>query len=69
MLTLCKIQEILYLTEMKRSVQKLIRLISTSFLHALFLKINTENNVKSATERIFFGVYYHNLVRHSCEQY
>ena len=46
-----------------------MRLISTSFLHVLFLKINIEGNVKSATERKFSGIYYHNLIRHSCEQY
>ena len=46
-----------------------MRLISTSFLHALFLKINTEGNVKSAKERKYFDIYYHSLIRHSCEQY
>ena len=47
-----------------------MRLISTSFLHALFLKINTEDNVKSAAkERKYFDIYYHSLIRHSCEQY
>ena len=46
-----------------------MRLISTSSLHALFLKINTEVNVKSAKERKYFDLYYHSLIRHSCEQY
>ena len=46
-----------------------MRLISRSFLHALFLKINIEGKIKSATERKFFGIYYHSLIRHSCEQY
>ena len=36
LLTLCKILEILYLPETKRSAQTLMRLISTSFLHAFF---------------------------------
>ena len=44
-------------------------LISTSFIHALFLKINIEGKVKSAAERKLFGRYYHSLFRHSCEQY
>ena len=48
---------------------KVNALISTSFLHALFLKINIEGKVKSATERNFFDIYYHSLIRHSCEQY
>ena len=69
LLTLSEIQEILYLPETKRSAQKLMRLISRSFLHALFLKINIEGKIKSATERKFFGIYYHSLIRHSCEQY
>ena len=69
LLTLCEIQEILYLLEIKRSAQKLMRLISTSFLHVLFLKINIEGNVKSAAERKFYGIYYNSPVRHSCEQY
>ena len=54
---------------MKRSAQKLILLISTSFLHALFIKINIEGNVKSATERKLFGIYYHSLNRYSFKQY
>ena len=57
LLTLCEIQEIMCLPETKRSVQKLVRLISTSFLHALLLKINIEGNVYSATERNFFRIY------------
>ena len=68
-LTPCETQEILYLPQTKRSAQKLLHLISTSFLHALFLKINVESKVKSATERTFFGIYYHSLIRHSFEQY
>ena len=69
LLPLCEIQDILYLPETKRSAQKLMRLTSTSFLHVLFIKINIEGNVKSATERKFSGIYYRNLIRHSCEQY
>ena len=46
-----------------------MRLISTSFLHALFLKTNIDGNVKSAKERKIFGIYYHSFIRHSCEQY
>ena len=69
LLTFCEIQEILYLLEIKRSAQKLMRLISTSLLHVLFLKINIEGNVKSAAERKFYGIYYNSPIRHSCEQY
>ena len=69
LLILCKIQEILYLPQTKKSAQKLWRLISTCFLHALFLKINIESKIKSETERTFFGIYYRSLIRHSCEQY
>ena len=46
-----------------------MRLISTSFLHALFLKINIEGKEKSTTERKNFDIYYHSLIRHLCEQY
>ena len=69
LLALCEIWETLYLPETKRSAQKLMRLISTSFLHALFLKINIEGKIKSATERTFFAIYCHGLIRYSCEQY
>ena len=69
LLALCEIWETLYLPETKRSAQKLMRLISTSFLHALFLKINIEGKIKSATERKFFGIHCHSLITHSCNQY
>ena len=69
LLTLCEIQETLHLLDTKRFTQKLMCLISTYFLHALFLKINIEGKIKSATERKFFGMHYHSLITHSCDQY
>ena len=69
LLTLCEIQETLHLLDTKRFTQKLMCLISTYFLHALFLKINIEGKIKSATERKFFGIHHHSLITHSCDQY
>ena len=59
LITLCKIQEILYLPDQRRSVQKIMRLIFSTFKHAMLLKIHLDGKLKSETERKFFGIYYH----------
>ena len=69
LITLFEIQEILCLPDKKRSVQKIMRLIFSTFKHAMLLKIHLDGKLKSETERKFFGIYYHSLIRHSPEQY
>ena len=69
LITLCEIQEILYLPDKKRSVQKIMRLIFSTFKHAMLLKIHLDGKLKSETEQKFFGIYYHSLIRHSPEQH
>ena len=67
--TLCEIQEILYSPDNKRSSLTILRLIITNFKHAMLLKVHIDGAVKSMTERKFFGIYYHSLIKHSSEQY
>ena len=50
LITLCKIQEILYLTDQRKSVQKIMRLIFSTFKHAMLLKIYLDGKLKSETE-------------------
>ena len=69
LITLCEIQEILYLPDQRRSVQKIMRLIFSTFKHAMLLKIHLDSKLKSEIEWKFFGIYYHSLIRHSPEQY
>lgn len=68
-LTLSQIQEILYSPEEERTCKKILRLNNLIFTHSMILKINLKNNLKVLTERKFFGIYYHSLVRHSSQQY
>ena len=68
-LTMSEIQEILYKSDNDRTPQKIIRLSNLLFIHAMLLKINVPNDLKSLTKRKMFGSYYHSLVRHSVEQY
>ena len=67
--TLCKIQEILNLPEEKRNAQKIFQLILALFSHAMIIKIHMDGHMKSMSERKFYGIYYHGLIRHSAEQY
>ena len=67
--TLCEIQEILFLPDKKRSVQKIVRLIFSTFKRAMLLKIHLDGKLKSETERKNFGTCYYSLIRHSLEQY
>ena len=67
--TLCKIQEILYLLDEKRNAQKILQLILALFSHAMIIKIHMDGHIKSMSERKFYGIYYHSLIRHSAEQY
>ena len=66
--TLCKIQ-ILYLPEEKRNTQKILQPILALFSHAMIIKIHMDGHIKSMSERKFYGIYYHSLIRHSAEQY
>ena len=50
LITLCKIQEILYLPDQRRSVQKIMRLIFSTFKHAMLLKIHLDSKLKSEIE-------------------
>ena len=62
--TLCHIQEILYLEDNKRTPLTILSLIITTFKHAILLKAHLQENIKPVSERKFFGIYYHSLVRH-----
>ena len=50
LITLCEIQEILYLPDQRRSVQKIMRLIFSTFKHAMLLKIHLDSKLKSEIE-------------------
>ena len=67
--TLTEIQELLYLPDNQRSTSSILRLINTTFRHAMIIKINIRGNLHSTTSRKFFGVYYHSIVRHATDQY
>ena len=68
-ITLAEIQEILYSPETKRSIQSVFRLRNVTFRHALLLKIHMQDDIISMTRRMFFGSYYHSVIKHSPEQY
>ena len=65
--TLTEIQEVLYLPEKERSPTKILVFYNTTFLYALLIKRNFENNLKVLTARKFFGVYYHSLMTYARE--
>lgn len=67
--SLAKIQEILYLQDHKRTVQKILRLRNVTFQHAMIIKINIRGNLKKLTSRKFFGVYFHSLIHHAPLQF
>ena len=67
--TLCEIQKILYLQESQRTVANVLYFYIQSFLHVIMIKIAFGNNIKSMTERKFFGKYYHAIINHACHQY
>ena len=69
MVTLCEIQEILYLPDCDRTPLTVLRLYLTVFLHALYIKITLRGNLKKLSPRKLFGSYYHSIIRHSCQQY
>ena len=67
--TLCEIQKILYLQESQRTVANVLHLYIQSFLHAIMINIAFGKNIKSSTERKFYGKYYHAIISHVCDQY
>ncbi|XP_065661972.1 uncharacterized protein LOC136084831 [Hydra vulgaris] len=66
---LSEIQEILYLGDDFRKPVVILRLLITTFLHSIYTNIYLEGNIKSMSERKYFGIYYHSLIRHSGEQF
>ena len=69
LISLCGIQEILYLPDKNRSPLTILRLLLATFQHSVLLKIHISTSLKSMTERKFYGTCYHSLIRHSGEQY
>ena len=67
--TLCEIQRSLYQQESQRTVASVLHLYIQTFLHVIMIKIAFGNNIKSMTERKFYGKYYHALTSHVCHQY
>ena len=55
-----------YVPRMKGSE---INVLCVNFFSPRFISIYIEGKIKSATERNFFGIYYHGFNRHSHEQY
>ena len=55
---LCKIQEILYLSEERKNTQQILPLILVLFRHAIKtkIKIHMDGHVKSMSERKFYGI-------------
>ncbi|XP_065672107.1 uncharacterized protein LOC136089935 [Hydra vulgaris] len=68
LLTLCEIQNILYMPEESRSTHSILRLINTTFVHAIIIKEHLEANLKNS-KRKFFGAYYHSITSHAPLQY
>ena len=64
LISLCEIQEILYLTDKNRSPLTILRLLLVTFQHPMLLKIHISTSLKSMMEQKFYGTYYHNLKRH-----
>ena len=69
LVTLAKIQELLYSPKKEISIKKILRLYNLTFVHALLIKKYGENDLKILTQLKFFGVYYHSLMIHAREQY
>ena len=60
----------LYIYQRKKSnAPKILQLILALFSHAMIIKIHIYGHIKSMSERKFYGIYYHSLIRHSAEQY
>ena len=69
LISLCEIQEILYLPDKNRSPLRILRWLLATFQHSMLLKMHISAILKSMTKRKFYGTYYHSLIRHSGEQY
>ena len=67
--TLSEIQELLYLPDNKRNPATILKLIITTYKHAMFLKVNIDGNIRSMTDRKLFGIYYYSIMGHSAEQF
>ena len=67
--TMCEIQEILYLPDKYRSIQKVFRLNNIIFIHSLLIQKHFQDKLCKLQERKFFGAYYHSIVHHAPEQY
>lgn len=67
--TLADIQRILYLNELKRNSQEILRLHNACFKHAILLKEVIGFNLKKITREKLYGKYMHNLIVHSPIQY
>ena len=68
-LTLAELQEITYLLENERSMQKIFRLTNLIFRHMLLIHIHIRGKLLSLTPRKFFGVYFHAIVKHAPIQF
>ena len=60
---------ILYLRDDLRKPIVILRLLIRTFLHSFYTNIHLEGNIKSMSEKKYFGIYYHSLIRHSGEQF
>ena len=69
LISLCEIQEVIYLLDKNRSPLAILRLLLATFQHSMLLKIHIGTSLKSMAERKFYGAYCHSLIRHSGEQY
>ncbi|XP_057299871.1 uncharacterized protein LOC130630393 [Hydractinia symbiolongicarpus] len=68
LISLSKIQEILYLPANRRSMPSILHLIIATHHHAMLIKLHIRGKLTSLTKRKFFGVYYHSIIRHSGTQ-
>ena len=69
LISLCEMQEILYLPDKNRPPLTMLRLQLATFQHSMLLKIHISTSLKSMAKRKFYGRYYHILIRHSGKQY
>ena len=67
--TMLAIQELLYLPDVHRTSQSILKLYVNVFLHAMHIKEMVGLQTKVITTEKLYGKYYHALIAHSADQY
>ena len=65
--TLSNTRDLIFTRAKKKSTKNITT--HTFFVQScMIIKIHMEGHIKSMSERIFYGIYFHSLIRHSAEQ-